>query len=41
MSMTLIPVNIKINMNNGWVCPKCGRVYAPYIPECMFCKLVK
>lgn len=23
--------------NNGWICPKCGRVYAPYIPECQYC----
>lgn len=24
-------------MNKGWICPKCGRVYAPYIPECQHC----
>ena len=24
-------------MNNGWICPKCGRVYAPFIPECQHC----
>ena len=24
-------------MNNGWICPKCGRVYAPFIPECHHC----
>ena len=24
-------------MNNGWTCPKCGRVYAPFIPECQHC----
>ncbi len=24
-------------MNNGWICPKCGRVYAPYIAECQHC----
>lgn len=24
-------------MNNGWICPKCGRVYAPFIPECQYC----
>lgn len=36
--MAWIPTNSKIsNMNNGWVCPKCGRVYAPYIPECWHC----
>lgn len=21
----------------GWVCPKCGRVYAPFIPSCSYC----
>ena len=21
----------------GWVCPKCGRVYAPSIPMCWYC----
>ena len=20
--------------NYGWICPKCGRVYGPYINEC-------
>jgi hypothetical protein len=24
-------------MNNGWICPECGRVYAPFIPECQHC----
>lgn len=24
-------------MTNGWICPKCGRVYAPFIPECQHC----
>lgn len=23
--------------NNGWICPKCGRVYAPYVFECHYC----
>lgn len=23
--------------NHGWTCPKCGRVYAPYVPECREC----
>ena len=22
---------------NGWVCPKCGRVYAPWIDKCQYC----
>ena len=21
----------------GWVCPKCGRVYSPFIPMCLYC----
>lgn len=22
---------------SGWVCPKCGRVYSPYTPQCFVC----
>lgn len=21
----------------GWICPKCGKVYAPFVPECVDC----
>lgn len=21
----------------GWICPKCGRVYAPAVSECLAC----
>jgi hypothetical protein len=24
-------------MNTGWQCPKCGRVYAPFVDECIAC----
>ena len=20
--------------NEGWICPKCGKVHAPWVPEC-------
>lgn len=20
--------------NTGWICPKCGKVYAPWVPSC-------
>lgn len=23
--------------NQGWICPKCGRVYAPWVPSCDTC----
>ena len=24
-------------MNEGWICPKCGRVYNPLVPSCGNC----
>jgi len=24
---------------NGWICPKCGRVYAPTVTACGSCNL--
>ena len=24
-------------MSTGWICPKCGKVYAPYVTECIAC----
>lgn len=21
----------------GWICPKCGRVYSPFTPMCLYC----
>jgi len=28
---------MKKNNNEGWVCPKCGRVYAPWVEKCQYC----
>lgn len=25
------------NQKTGWICPRCGKVYAPYIMECIKC----
>ena len=25
-------------MNQGWTCPKCGAVMAPFVPLCVNCK---
>lgn len=22
------------NANYGWICPRCGRIMAPWVPEC-------
>ena len=27
-------------MSSGWVCPKCGRALAPWVPECPCSKSV-
>lgn len=24
-------------VKQGWVCPKCGRVYSPFTPMCFYC----
>jgi hypothetical protein len=26
-----------ITYSSGWVCPKCGSVYAPFVRECCRC----
>lgn len=28
------PENVK---NIGWVCPKCGRAFSPWVQECPYC----
>lgn len=28
-------------MNKGWECPKCGKVFSPFIPECSYCNKEK
>lgn len=29
------------NPDRGWICPKCGNVYAPFIPYCEDCNRKK
>ena len=29
--------NIDLTAPQGWVCPKCGRVYSPTTPMCYYC----
>lgn len=26
-----------LNLNKGWQCPKCQKVFAPWVPECTYC----
>ena len=26
-----------LSLRRGWVCPLCGRVYAPMLRECWYC----
>ena len=35
--------NFKLDLENnqGWICPKCGRVYSPNVNECDLCNLGK
>lgn len=26
-----------MSKDHGWICPKCGRVHAPWVPSCEPC----
>jgi len=28
-------------MNTGWICPKCGRVWAPWVDRCDACTAIQ
>ena len=34
-------INTTSGHNYGWICPKCGRVYGPYVNECCACNMDK
>ncbi len=27
--------------NNGWICPQCNAVFAPFMMECQYCNKMK
>ena len=29
--------NFPVSREYGWICPKCGRVYSPLTPTCLYC----
>ena len=29
--------NFSVSQEYGWICPKCGRVYSPLTPTCLYC----
>lgn len=33
----IIPKEIPYSYPTGWICPKCGRVYGPFMNQCPFC----
>ena len=32
-----IPEEQHYGYSTGWICPKCGRVYGPFMSECPYC----
>lgn len=32
-----VPSNEDLFIQKGWECPKCGRVYSPITPMCLYC----
>ena len=37
LSSNISLFGIDLTSQKGWECPKCGRIYAPYVPECHIC----
>lgn len=35
--MSEIGPEMVVSVPNGWLCPVCGRVYAPWVSECLRC----
>jgi len=34
-------INTTSGFNYGWICPKCNRVYGPFVQECAQCNFDK